>query len=153
MSRVRQIDGFTLIELVTSIVIVAVLAAIVGPRFLGNQPFSERGYASEVSAALRAARQIAVTSSCQVRVTINASGGYTAMQRAASGNTCNPTGAWTETVELTDGNALAGTPPTGVTLTPVATLVFEPTGAVTGVVPLIVGPVTITVDPRSGFVQ
>jgi prepilin-type N-terminal cleavage/methylation domain-containing protein len=150
MSRLRQIDGFTLIELVACIVILAVLAAIAGPRFIDNSAFSARGYAAEVVGALRAARQVAVASQCEVRFTIDAAGGYQAMQHAVPGNPC--IGAWTVPVTLTNGNPLSGTAPSGVTLQPATQITFDKDGRAGGAVPLAVGALTITVDPTSGFV-
>jgi MSHA pilin protein MshC len=152
MSRLRQIGGFTLIELVACIVIVAVLAAIAGPKFIDNSAFSARGYAIQVVSALRTARQVAVASGCDVRFTIDAAGGYLAMQRTALGNSCNPVGAWTVPVTLTNGDPLAGTAPSGVVLGPPAQIIFDKDGQASGVVPLAIGPLAITVYPRSGFV-
>jgi MSHA pilin protein MshC len=45
--------GYTIVELVTVIVILGVLGAIAGPRFFGTRVFSERGYADEVASAMR----------------------------------------------------------------------------------------------------
>ena len=150
MKKSGRIDGFTLIELVACIVILAVLAAIAGPRFFDKQPFSERGYAAEIVAALRAARQVAVASACEVRVTIDSVTGYQALQHSVNGNPC--TGAWTVPVRLTDGTVLAGAPPAGVTVAPVV-VVFGPDGQISGAVPppFTVGGFTVTVS-SSGFV-
>jgi MSHA pilin protein MshC len=149
LSAVRQSDGFTLIELVTCIVIMAVLAAIAGPRFFDQQTFAARGYAGEVVAALRGARQTAVSNQCDVQVSLDPVTGYRVMQRAVS---C--AGAFTTPVRLTDGNPLANAPPSGVMLAPAAQIVFDKSGQVTGALPpaLTVGTFAITVS-RSGFVS
>jgi MSHA pilin protein MshC len=154
VSAGRHVGGFTLIELVACIVIMAVLAAIAGPRFFENQAFTDRGYAAEVVAALRAARQVAAASSCPVRVTIDPVTGYQAMQRALDA-TGECTGAWTVLVRLTDGNPLAGAPPAGSTIAPATQIEFSPTGQLNGGAPppLVVGPFTIRVDAVSGFVS
>src|ERR1700732_3051974 len=60
--------GFTLIELVTVITIVGVLAAFVAPRFWSQQTFSDRGYVDELAAALRSTQKAAVISGCPARV-------------------------------------------------------------------------------------
>jgi MSHA pilin protein MshC len=150
MSAVRQSDGFTLIELVACIVIMAVLAAIAGPRFFDQQTFAARGYAGEVVAALRGARQTAVSSQCDVEVSLDPVTGYRVMQRALA----NCTGAFTTPVRLTDGNPLSNAPPSGVLLAPATQIIFGANGQVTGAAPppLTVGTFTITVNQRSGFV-
>jgi len=85
--------GFTLIELITCVIVLALLAALAGPRLFDTQPFNQRGYVDELSAALRYSEGVAVATGCNVQVTINLAG-YSAMQRAAAaGNTCAAAGA------------------------------------------------------------
>lgn len=65
-------SGFTLVELVITIVILGILAAVVGPRFFSTQSFQERGYFDEVAAALRYAQKLSIATQCPVQVNINA---------------------------------------------------------------------------------
>ena len=87
--------GFTLIELIASITIVAILAAVTLPRMTTAQPFTERGYADGIAASLRQSRAVALASGCDVQFTINAAG-YRAFQHAAAGTHCAPAGAWSD---------------------------------------------------------
>jgi MSHA pilin protein MshC len=141
------------VELVTCIVIIGVLAAVAGPRFLDNRPYQERGYVDEVESALRYAQRVAAASGCQVLFTEGASG-YRALQqpRSASG-TCS--GSWSIPVTHTDGTQLAGTPPAGVTLSPAAQIVFTAAGSLAGGAPaaLSVGPFVLNIDGGSGLVS
>jgi MSHA pilin protein MshC len=52
--------GFTLVELIMTIVIVGVLAIVVAPRFFDNNVFQERGVADQVKASLRYAQKLAI---------------------------------------------------------------------------------------------
>lgn len=145
--------GFTVIELITSIVIVGMLSVLALPRLFSNQPFNERGYIDEIAFTLRYAQKIALASQCDVSVVVNATG-YTATQRAAAGNNCNPAGAWTTPVRRTDGAVLSGTAPAAVAVAPDATIVFDSSGGVIGGAPpvLSVSVYTLTVDAVSGWV-
>src|SRR5262249_25055030 len=139
------------------IVILGVLAAVAGPRFISYQPFQERGYLNEVAAAMRYAQRVAVASGCDVRFTLTATGGgagYSAMQRRVW-NASGCTGGWTVNVTRADGTALADSPPKGVTMSPSVQLIFSGTdGSVsTGTPPtLTVGSFTLDVDAGSGLV-
>jgi MSHA pilin protein MshC len=128
--------GFTVIELLTSIVIIGVIAAASAPRMFDNRAFSERGYIDEVASTLRYAQKIAIATQCDVQVTVNA-GGYVAMQRAAAAgiNTCNPIGVWTTAIRRTDGSQLSGSAPVGVVLAPATTVTFGVDGNVIGAAP------------------
>lgn len=148
MGSVRHSGGFTLIEVVACIVILALLAAFAGPSFFDRQPFAERGYASEVVAALRSARQVAVSSQCDVLVMLDPATGYQVMQPTAW---C--AGAFTMPVHLTDGNILANVPPPGVALAPATQIRFLPNGTTAAAAPTItVGTFAITVS-ASGYVS
>jgi MSHA pilin protein MshC len=155
--RVHRSDcrGFTLIELVASITIMAILAAVTLPRMTAATPFAERGYADGIAASLRQSRAVALASGCDVQFTLTAAG-YDAFQRGVSAtipNHCAPAGAWSTPVRRGNGADLSELQPAGVVLAASHIFVFSSDGTVTG------GPITINVGPQtvtvaaSGLVQ
>jgi MSHA pilin protein MshC len=79
--QVRQFDrqvgvnqsGFTLVELVMTMVIVGIIAAVAVPRFSGSSVFQSRGFADQVQASLRYAQKEAIAQRSNVCVTMTAS--------------------------------------------------------------------------------
>jgi MSHA pilin protein MshC len=52
--------GFTLVELIMTMVIVGILAVMAAPRFTDSDAFQSRGFADQVQATLRHAQKIAI---------------------------------------------------------------------------------------------
>jgi prepilin-type N-terminal cleavage/methylation domain-containing protein len=146
----KDCRGFTLIELIASITIVAILVAITLPRLPTVQPYAERGYADGISASLRQARATAIASGCAVEFTITVAG-YSAFQRGNSAtipNHCATAGAFVTAVMRGDGNAMTETQPAGVVLAANRSLIFGPDGRIAGgTVTIDVGPHAITIGP------
>ncbi len=146
--------GYTLVELVTVVVILGILSAFAVPRFFDQDVFEERGFYEEVVAALRYGQKIAVGSGCPVQVSIDASG-YALAQQVVLANRCDPADvSWAVPVLLPDGFAAAGTTPTGVSLGPVVTYQFDGLGQTDLGADLTVsiGALSLIVQAQSGYV-
>ena len=65
-------QGFTLVELITIILVLSVIAALAVPRFVGRNAFDERGFSDQVKSTLRFAQKTAIAKRREVCVTMGA---------------------------------------------------------------------------------
>lgn len=73
MSQVVQKQcGFTLVEMITIIVILGIIAVVAMPRFADTNVFRDRATADQVAAALRYAQKVAIASHSDVTVSVTA---------------------------------------------------------------------------------
>lgn len=66
--------GFTLVELVLTIVLLGIISFVALPKFFNQATFDERFYYDDLLAASRYASKLAIGSGCAVRLSISASG-------------------------------------------------------------------------------
>jgi len=149
------LPGYTLVELVVVLTVAGVLAAYVAPRFWTQQTFSDRSYADELAAALRATQKAAVITGCPAELTLSSTS-YVATQQAASGNTCNTADTtWPTPVLSADGSAIQDTAPANTSASPTGVFQFDTQGRLSAEpgTTLTVGTHTITLVPNTGLVQ
>ncbi|MGK5070845.1 pilus assembly FimT family protein [Janthinobacterium sp. RT4P48] len=73
-SRRRGARGFTLIELVTVLVLAGVMAAFAGARFFQRETFDARSFSDQAASMLRYAQKLAVAQNRPVFVRLDAGG-------------------------------------------------------------------------------
>ena len=148
-------DGFTLVELVTVILLLGILATVALPRFFNKASYDYRGFQDTAAADIRFAQKLARFSGCDTRVEITA-GGYTLTQRLSCSS-----GAFSVPVPRIGaaGDAVAETAPSGLTLTP-ADFYFDslgsprdnPGGALrTSSLDLAIGGDTLRIEADTGY--
>ncbi|MBD3736831.1 MAG: prepilin-type N-terminal cleavage/methylation domain-containing protein [Pseudomonas balearica] len=71
MSRYR---GFTLVELIMTLVVISILAVVVGPRFFDRKVYDERLFFEETIVAVRYAQNFAIASGCAIQVSVRDDG-------------------------------------------------------------------------------
>jgi len=148
----RHMQGFTIIELVLTIVITATLAAIAIPRFFTTTAFDQRGFNDEVINALRYAQSYAQRTRCNTRVQITTSG-YQLFRPAnrvscQSMNSGDFTTALSHPVNTTI--AFAGSAPSGITLS-VHNIIYTSLGSANTSQDISVGSATIRVEATTGY--
>ena len=116
-SWLRRNAGFTLVELVTILVMVGILAAFAAPRFVDNTGFESRGFFDQAQATVRYAQKLAISQRQSppkppVFVVIGANNIRACYDAACATPVINPA----------NGAALAVNAPGNVTLAPVTQL-------------------------------
>lgn len=67
----RRIDGFTLIELIVTMILIGIMAFVALPRLTGLGTFDARAYADQIEAQLRFAQKSALAQRRNVRVVLS----------------------------------------------------------------------------------
>ena len=152
-------SGFTLIELIVVIILMAILAATAAPRFFDQNAFEGPAFAQELASAARYAQKLAVANGCPVRLVVTANS-Y-ALKRP---NTfCDTTFATPADAAHPAGLTFPVNAPNGVAITGQTfpfTVQFNPRGIPTDTSNVALATVNLTVSGRtvvitagSGYVE
>jgi MSHA pilin protein MshC len=153
--------GFTLVELVTTMVIVGVLAAVIAPRFIGRQGFEARGYYDASATAIRYAQKTAIAKRRSTFVVLTATQTAICYDAACTSRVTDPATGGALIVDAKRGVASLAAP---VSVTPVTfsfdglgqpTFAGPPGALVLTYTPAEAGDVTRTlyVEPGTGYVH
>jgi len=160
--------GFTLIELVVTMILIGILAVVVLPRFDLLAGFNEIGYRDKVRATIEFARKAAVASRRYTCVTINANSLVLTVDvrdpdpltpltvvcpDAPPNRLLLPTPDTRYCGNATNGNEICA--PNGVVLAGTTPLMFSPLGrpSVAGAYTINGAALTITVEAETGYVH
>ena len=126
--QVRNHKGFTLIELIAVIILLSILGVVALSRLSDTQEFESKAFYDDVVNALRYAQKMAVSTGCEVQVSLTTTG-YSLNQHQTDCTTGAFTRAVVNPVNRTERyqNSLAG-----ADINPAATLVFTAESTVTG---------------------
>lgn len=145
----KKSAGFTLMELITVMVIVGIIAVFAAPRMFDANAFKSRGFADQVRAALRYAQKAAIAQRRKVCVDVTASTvSLTIADTAGAASACN-------TNLLLPSGGSAVTAPSGISLSPAATVTFDALGKSTTQQTINVSGETnpIVVESETGYVH
>lgn len=151
MLAARRESGFTVTELVATMVIIGVLAAVAIPRFITQAEFDAFGFAEQTRAALRYAHKSAIAKRRQVCVDVVANQLSLRVATTFRAASCDET-----LVNPADGNAYMQTAPRGVTISS-ASFSFDELGRPGAATALSIagGALTqvVTVEAETGYVH
>ncbi|HXZ96587.1 MAG TPA: prepilin-type N-terminal cleavage/methylation domain-containing protein [Burkholderiales bacterium] len=159
-------SGFTMIEMITTLIIIGVLAAIAAPRFFTQQAYSDRGFYDQTLAITRFAQKSAIAIRRNVCVNI-APPSISVTYASASSPLVSPplpctsaavSGAPCDTnlPSPVGGSPFTITAPSGTTLSPATTITFLGLGIVSAAsttTTIAVSSRTITVETCTGYVH
>jgi len=128
--------GFTMVELITVIIIIGIIGAVVTPRFFSATTFQSRAAADQVRAALKYGQKIAIAQRHQVSVVVSS---------AAQANCTNTVSSYTVTCAILNS----------VTLTSAGTFNFNSLGqpVPNSANSINVGGTTIAIEQETGYVH
>lgn len=153
-------SGFTLVELITVIVLIGVLAVVAGPRFFSASTFEDRFFFDDALHGARYARQFAVAKGCFTRFNLTTSSFSLNRDNDCNSSALNFSAAISRP-EDTSATFAATNAPSG---TVAGSIVFDPAGragqvsgsnfaAFTSTQTYTIGDRTFLVDGETGFVR
>ncbi len=147
--------GFTLVELVTVLVMVGILSAVAIARFSAPSDFSGPAHAEEVRAALAHARRTAVAARRFVCVSVSGNTLSLTMDPAQPDDRTTPSCSSANPVALPGRDATGELPsPTGVTTSSSpSSFHFKPSGEASAGAALTAGGVSVTLRAATGSVE
>lgn len=148
--------GFTLVELIVTMLVVSIMAVVVMPKLFGNSGFDEREFRDRVAAALRYAQKSAIAArrttcasftAAPATVTFMISNGFPAANCAVGAALVGP-----------DGTPLVVTPRGNVTFAaPTPNIIFDaagrPNAAATIAISGLPAALDIIVEAETGYVH
>lgn len=121
--------GFSLIELIAVMLLLGVLGVAALSRLGGTQGYQSLGYYNDTVGGLRYAQKLAVATGCRVQARITSTD-----WQLWQGDSCQSVNYNLPVADPASRNrAYRRTAPTGITITPAATLVFTPESTVEGI--------------------
>ncbi len=142
--------GFTVLELITVIILLGIMAAVVAPRFFDTRDFDAHQFHSEAVNAARYARQFAVTKGCNTRFLLNSTGFSLARDSNCDSSDGND---FSTAISAPDDPSQAYAQNGAPLGTASGTIIFDATGNADSTQTLVVGSTSITVDASTGFVR
>lgn len=153
----RGVRGFTLVELVLTLLVVGILAAVGASRYFGTRTYDERGFVAKTVSALRFAQKTAMAGRCEIRAVVDAAADSYALTYTGNGpgdGTAGSCPAAGTHVPRPGGGNYAETAPSGVEVQAGVTLTYAPSGTATvvsGATAVPIGAFQLNIEPESGL--
>ena len=152
--RAQNKNGFTLVELVTVIVLLSILSVAALSRLGGMEVFEQKAFFDEVTNAFRFAQKLAQSTGCNVQVSTTSTS-----YRLRQGSSCTSMTYDRNVLNPADRTVAYqnSSPPDGVTISPSpVSFVFTPQSTVTGLLvdtSVSVGSYSFTLYKNTGLVS
>jgi MSHA pilin protein MshC len=151
-------QGFTLVELVMTMVIIGIMGAVVAPRFFSASVFQSRGFADQMQANLRYAQKMASAQNHFVCVTFATTSITLSLDTTAPGNThLAATCPGSNLVSPSGQTPYTVTAPGAVTLSGATSFYFDtlgkPSFATTQTIAVSGYATPVTVEAETGYVH